>query len=440
MPPVGGGLVPGSGASLRLPGQHFAASLLFLTAGVIGLILIAPDLVGGNFLSVHVVGVTHLFTLGWITTTIFGALYQLLPVALGAPVESEALGHISFWCHVPGVAVFVTGILQNNPELRFIGVALLSLGILLVIVNVGATLRHASARDVIWWAVVAALSFLGTTLILGVLLVENLKTGLIVSHRVATLAVHLHIALIGWVLIMVVGISHRLLPMFLLAHKASHENSARALKLIPPGLILFSAGLLVHLAWLTWIGVILLEAGVICFLLQARSFIRARMRPKLDAGLKTVRVALVFLAASALLGPVVLALGGGLKYPRLAEVYLVLGLLGGITLYVVGQYYKIVPFLAWIARFRDKIGKEKVPTVADLYRQRVAEIQLVLMASGVILIVLAIALRQIFIARAGGLVFLAGVILFITQVIRVMTVRQKPAPAAAPVIPQSQEN
>lgn len=32
---------------------------------------------------------THLFTLGWITTSILGALYQLLPVALGVPVRSR---------------------------------------------------------------------------------------------------------------------------------------------------------------------------------------------------------------------------------------------------------------------------------------------------------------------------------------------------------------
>ena len=31
----------------------------------------------------RVVAVTHLFTLAWITTSIMGALYQFLPVALG---------------------------------------------------------------------------------------------------------------------------------------------------------------------------------------------------------------------------------------------------------------------------------------------------------------------------------------------------------------------
>ncbi|MHB1168585.1 MAG: hypothetical protein ACYC28_04815, partial [Longimicrobiales bacterium] len=64
----------------RLPGEHFTAALLFLVAGAFGLIAIAPALAMGAYVSPRVAGVTHLFTLGWITTSIMGALYQFLPV------------------------------------------------------------------------------------------------------------------------------------------------------------------------------------------------------------------------------------------------------------------------------------------------------------------------------------------------------------------------
>lgn len=60
---------------------------LFLVLGGLGLVVVAPDLAGGPFLSPRVVAVTHLFTLGWITTSIMGALYQPLPVALGESVR-----------------------------------------------------------------------------------------------------------------------------------------------------------------------------------------------------------------------------------------------------------------------------------------------------------------------------------------------------------------
>src|SRR5690606_18403979 len=162
------------------------------------------------------------------------------------------------------------------------------------------------------------------------------------------------VALVGWVLVMIVGMSHRLLPMFLLAHGADDRWTGRALTCLPAGLPLLTVGLLAGVPAVTWAGVALLEAGVACFLIQARSFARGRTRPRLDVGLRFTGIALVFLAASAVLGPAVLAVGG-LRQPRLATAYLLLGLLGGTTLFVVGQFYKIVPFLAWIARFRGRI-------------------------------------------------------------------------------------
>src|SRR6185312_6555483 len=126
---------PASG-SLHLAAEHFVASMVFLLAGTLGLVWIAPELAAGLYPSPHVAGITHLFTLGWITTTIFGALCQLLPVALGAPLRSERLGHASFWIFVPGVALFATGVATSRLALDHAGIALITIGILLVIANI----------------------------------------------------------------------------------------------------------------------------------------------------------------------------------------------------------------------------------------------------------------------------------------------------------------
>ncbi|HEX5829351.1 MAG TPA: hypothetical protein VFY16_00130, partial [Gemmatimonadaceae bacterium] len=354
----------------RLPAQHFAAALFFLVAGSEGLVVIAPELAAGTYLSQRVAGVTHLFTLGWLTTTIYGALYQLLPVAFGAPVRWPRLGQLSFWTHAPGALLFACGIVHGSTVLHHAGIALLTTGIVSLLVNVGLTLPRARARDVTWYAVALALLFLASTLALGVVLLHNLHTGFLREHRVRTLAVHLHVALVGWALVMMVGMSHRLLPMFLLAHGADARWTRRALALLPAGLVALATGLVLGWPVAAWTGLVLLEGGVIAFLLQCRAFHAARKRPALDVGLRFAATALGFLAASAALAPAVLALGG-VRHPRLATAYVLLGLLGGIVLYVVGHFYKIVPFLAWITRFRGRAGRERVPTVAELYSARV---------------------------------------------------------------------
>jgi hypothetical protein len=401
-----------------LPAQHFAAALFFLVAGSVGLVVIAPELAAGTYLSQRVAGVTHLFTLGWLTTTIYGALYQLLPVAFGAPVRWPRLGQLSFWTHAPGALLFACGVVHGSTVLHHAGIALLTTGIVSLLVNVGLTLPRARARDVTWYAVALALFFLASTLALGVVLLHNLHTGFLREHRVRTLAVHLHVALVGWALVMMVGMSHRLLPMFLLAHGAEVRWTRRALALLPAGLVALATGLVLGWPVAAWTGLVLLEGGVIAFLLQCRAFHAARKRPALDVGLRFAASALGFLAASAALAPAVLALGG-VRHPRLATAYVLLGLLGGIVLYVVGHFYKIVPFLAWITRFRGRAGRERVPTVAELYSARVAHVQLALMAAGVAGMAGGVAAGGALAVRVAAVAFAAGVALFATQIVRV---------------------
>ncbi|HEU4565461.1 MAG TPA: hypothetical protein VFS05_12450, partial [Gemmatimonadaceae bacterium] len=426
---LAGGLAPQGAGSLLLSGEHFAAALLYLALGVLGLVWVAPDVALGRFASPHVAGVTHLFTLGWLTTTIFGALYQLLPVALGAPIRSARLGHASFWTYAPGVALFACGIAEGSTMLHHAGIALVATGVLLFAANVALTLPRARQRDATWAAVAAAVGFLVLTLALGVALLHNIHTGFLAERRVRVLAIHVHVALIGWALVMIVGMSHRLLPMFLLAHGADTRWTRRALALLAAGLPLLVGGLALDAPAASWGALALLEAGVACFLVQARRFFRARIRPRLDAGMRFVAVGLCWLGASALLAPAVLALGA-VRAPRLATAYVAIALLGGIITYVMGHFYKIVPFLAWIARFRARVGKEPVPTVAELYSSRVAHLQLACTTAAVALLAAGIALGSAAVTRAGAVLLAAGVALLASQAARVA--RRAPRPSPVP--------
>jgi hypothetical protein len=423
-----GGLAPATG-SIRLAAQHFAASAIYLLAGTIGLVWIAPELARGQYISPHVAGITHLFTLGWLTTTIFGALCQSLPVALGSPLPWPRLADLGFWVYAPGVAVFAFGVATENPVIRMIGVLLVAAGILVIVSNLAAGLIRATRRDVTWAAVAIALTFLLSTLALGLVLVHNLETGFVAAARLRVLATHLHVALVGWILVMIVGVSHRLLPMFLLAHGGDTRWTRPALALLASGVVVLAAGLLAAQPVASWLGLILIEGGIVCFLRQAYAFYRVRVRRKLDAGLRFAATALAFLLVTAGLAPAVLAIGA--THPHLAVIYLVTGLLGGIVLYVVGFFYKIVPLLAWTGRFRGRMGKGPVPTVAQMYSARLAYGQLGAMAIGVIALAAGIAIGQVHVVRCGAVLYLIGLGIFMLQLLGIAFGRV--LPAAAPV-------
>lgn len=414
---VAGGLTTPSTGNIRLAAEHFAAATFYLLAGAAGLIWIAPELAAGHYLSPHVAGVTHLFTLGWLTTTIFGALYQLLPVALGAPIRWPRVAHASFWTLAPGAGLFACGIATSSTMLHHAGVGLVGVGVLLGVTNVAATLPRALTRDVTWSAIALAIIFLASTLVLGVVLLHNIHTGFIAEARVRVLATHLHVAIVGWAFVMIVGVSHRLLPMFLLAHGANSRWTTRAIVLLAMGIVLLAIGINVRVAAVEWVAVACLEAGVACYVRQAYAFYRARVRRRIDVGMRFAATALGFLIVAAALGIVVLWRGPGAT--RLATTYVLVGLLGGIILYVVGFFYKIVPLLAWTARFGGRAGTPGAPTVADLFSANVARMQLAVMALAIVVLAVGVLGGAVPATYAGAGLFLVGVMLFLSQIGRV---------------------
>ena len=411
-----GGIAPNRGL-LLLSGEHFAAATAFLLAGAIGLVWVAPDLATGNYLSPHVAGVTHLFTLGWFTLTSFGALSQLLPVALGAPIYSPRLGHAAWWSLVPGIALFAWGVAVSSTPVLGVGVTLVAVGILLAVENLAATLRRGRTHDATWAAIAIGIGYLTTTLIFGLVLAQNLHNGFMAADRIRILTAHLHIAIVGWALIVIVGVSNRLLPMFLLAHGADVRWTRRALALLAPGVAALVVGLTAQWHAVAWLGTVLLDAGVGVFIWQSYAFYRVRVRRKLDVGMRFARASIPFFAASAVIGTILLARGGG--HTRLATAYLIAGFLGGLVLFVTWFLYKIIPLLAWTARFGGRIGRGPVPMAGDLLSARVAEAQLYVTITGVVVVLAGIAAASPVAARVGTLLFLCGILLFVSQIVRI---------------------
>lgn len=404
-PPAPGGLASAKAPPFRLPGEHFTAALVLLAAGSLGLVVVAPELASGAFLAPRVTGTTHLFTLGWITTSIMGALYQFLPVATGEPIRSVRLAHLSFALYSPGLVTFVAGLLLGHTPVLLAGALLLASGVLVFVGNLVATLVASARRDLTWWALSGAALFLVVTLTFGLALAGNLRWGYLGGERMVALGTHLHVALGGWVFLVVIGVAHRLLPMFLLSHGASERFGWAALRLVAAG-----AGVLTlfhHAAppLSRWIPAFLLTAGGVAFLLQARDFYRRRVRRILDPGMRLAAVALLVVGAGlALAWPVALGVVG----PRFATTY-VTTLILGITLFVVAHYYKIVPFLVWYHRWGPLAGRQPVPRVSELYAARGARVASVALVAGGVGIPVGIALASAPVIRIAALVFGAGV-------------------------------
>ncbi len=402
-----------------LPAEHFAAALAFFVIGAVALIALAPQLAYGVFFAPQVVAGVHLFTLGWIVMSIFGALCQFLPVAVGSRLRWEPLAHVTFALLATGASGFILGLVTAHREIIIAGACTLSAAFVLFAVNLGATLASVRERSLTWWALAGASVFLVVTPLYGVMLQLGLERALGV-HRFHVIAVHAHVAIVGVVLMTIVGVAHRLIPMFLLSHGADERPAWVAITLLFTGAVLLA--LPIGGMTLDAVGGVLAAGGVLAFAVQAVLFFRARKRRALDPGMRLAGAGIVGLLVAIAVAP--LAFSRGLADMHLLVTYFWL-VLGALSLFVAGHYYKIIPFLVWYHRFGPLVGTRKVPKVAELFSQRAASIDALLLVGGYVGVAAALFERSIVLARVFGVMFAIGVVIEVVAMVRIA--RRRPA-------------
>ncbi len=396
-----------------LVGEHFGAALFYFASGAIGLVVVAPDLANGSFFVPRVVAVVHLFTLGWIVLSVFGALCQFLPVAVGRSMRSPALAHASFASQALGVAVFVIGLLAGHRSLLLVGASALTFAFVSFGANLGATLFGAPERGLTFWALSAATVSLTVTPVFGLVLAFYVHDGGL-ADPFSTIGQHAHVAIVGFVLPVMVGVAHRLLPMFLLTHGVSERPAWISIALLfgAASLLTVPNGAVVRDVVAGALGC----AGVVAFIVQAALFYRSRKRRAIDPGMRLAATGIVGLATAVTLAP--FALTRGTSDLHLLTTYFIV-LLGAIALFVAGHYYKIVPFLVWNHRFGPLLGKRKVPKVAELYSENVALADVALLGAGLVGIAIGAYVGSEIAIRIASTVFATGAVLEVLVIARV---------------------
>ena len=128
--------------------------------------------------------------------------------------------------------------------------------------------------------------FLLATIALGITLAGNLGAGYLGEHRFLALGVHLHVAIAGWVLLVMIGVARHLLPMFLLSHGASERPGKVAAALVGAGVL--ALALLHHVlpVGMFRVAAAAIWVGAAAFLAQGALYFRHRIRPKVDPGMR----------------------------------------------------------------------------------------------------------------------------------------------------------
>ncbi len=329
-----------------LPLVYFAAAHVALAVAA-AVLMMHPDLPGAFHYHPRLIGVLHLVTLGWISGSIVGAFYIVAPLAFGMPFPARLGDHVAcalFWA---GTAGMVGGFWQA--DYRSVGLA--SFGVIGAIGFVGARACRGLLRARLPYGVSVhvALAFLNIVGAgsLGVLLTLARSSALAGLSPVAVAAAHAHIAVLGWGVMMIVGVSYRLVPMFLPAAMPAGRGLVWSAILLEVGTL--GVAWTVAAGGRTWPWALVVVAGLAAFLRQVRGVVSNR-RPRpvemvgRDWATWQTHAAMLYLIVAVVIG---LCLAAVPVPPAWQWTYGVAGIVGFVAQMVVGIQGRLLPIHAW---------------------------------------------------------------------------------------------
>ena len=403
---------------------HFVfGGISFLVLSVI--LLLNTDIISGHYFNPKILAMVHLTTLGWISMIIFGALYQLVPVVLDVKLHNEKLARINFFIYALSIIIFVFAFwdFYNNIHLFQIGGTLMFTSISLFSYNIMMSAFNAKRKLIAAKFIISSIFWFFTTAVFGLILVFQLTTPFLDVNHLSFLKAHAHFGFVGWFLLLIIGVSSRLIPMFLVTHNLNEKKLEFALYTINIGLIALATSFFMELRP-TYI--LISATPIILGLISYVSFLHDayvnRIKKVLDIGMQHTFmsiITLVFPVIFAIIAPFTLEN----EFEFSQQTVLVYGLsilLGFITSLILGQMYKTLPFIIWLFEYRGKMGKGDVPMPIDLYNQKVAQIHYFTFAFGFLALITGVLTNYTPIVFLGSVLFVVTAMLFNYNIIKII--------------------
>lgn len=386
-----------------LPFYLFAAISFFV--GCI-LLLTSTASFNSHYFNPFVLSVTHTMALGWGTMMILGAGHQLIPVLIEGKLRSDMMGFLSFGFTSTGIVLLIWAFFHNNFDfLAEIGGCSILLGFIFFVINTVNSMIHSGNYK----NVHAAFIFIGSlwmiaTIAVGVILVFNFNYNFLSAGSLKYLPLHAHFGIVGWFLMLVLGVGSRLIPMFMISKYSNPKLLWIVLCSVNAGLILFTITFLNNYSYyLYFISILVLVIGIILFAKFCITAYQQRIRKKVEPQLKvSILSSIMMLIPALILIFIILISQNHEDFVKLALLYGFCIFFGWITAIIFGMTFKTLPFILWNKKFHKKALSGQTPNPKDLFSQKVFNIMLLFYFSGFITFAISIPFYWLIGLRIGA--------------------------------------
>lgn len=402
-----------------LPFYGYAA-LSFLVATI--LIIADTSAFTQHYFSPHTLAITHAMALGWGTMMILGASHQLFPVMIEGKLHSNTLAYLSFIFGGIGIPLLILAFHQFNMGLiAKSGAVLVNLAVISYLANLWLSISNSKSKSVHAVFAFTSVLWLFTTTLLGLLLVWNFNSNIFSKNSVHFLSLHAHLGIIGWFLLMVIGVGSRLIPMFLIS---KYENKKRlwwSFSFINAGLIsfifLFFSSLKIELHF---IPVILVGLGVILFGNHIYWSYVQRIRKKVDEQVQISMLSVALTIVPIIVLIVIIVLFTTVENKQLALLYGFTIFFGWITSIILGMTFKTLPFIVWNKVYSSIAGLGKTPNPKELFSNKIFIANGVAYLIGFIVFGIGIIQTNSIILNIGAVFLLINAVLYNFNVFKIL--------------------
>lgn len=341
-------------ASLRF----FMTAPLFILVGCILFLLFKID--PFERWDIETIGILHFFNLGFLVMVVMGALTQMLPVLAGTPIPNVLwFSRITHVLITLGSILFPLGIMTMNQLMIQWGGGLALLSIIIFFTTILWSLRKALPSFTVSCFKLSASSVLIMIVFAGRLALSWAGWLDFSSDRMGLIELHIAWAMFGFLFILILGVSHKVVPMFYVTNDYPLWFSKYIAKVVFFLLLGWSMVFLTETQFLIPIIKSLLAVTVMIYASETfRRFVN-RKRKVTDTTVLFWKTSMVFFALGSAFYSII-------QYWPSPKMEVVASLFFGIALLslISGMLYKIIPFLTWFHLTARNINK--VPTMREL--------------------------------------------------------------------------
>lgn len=367
---VGNGLQQTTSYKVVIPFYVYAAVSLLI--GTI-LLFFHTDIAHQHYFHPYTLAITHTMALGWGTMIIFGASHQLLPVLVEGKLDSNLLAYLTFIFAAIGIPFLVAGFYMFQMGwLVQLGAILINIAVICYLTNVIMSIYNSKKYNIHAWFIATASLWLFSTTFFGLLLVFNFTRSILPKDSVAYLTIHAHLGIVGWFLLLVIGVGSRLIPMFLISKYTNDKTIWQIFILINLSLVGFIIFKLMNCPTTYYYIVLALGLiGIALFGNFCRMAHKVRIRKSVDEQMKVSLLSVLQMLFPIIALLIVIILFPSKKYADMSILYGFCIFFGWLTAIILGMTFKTLPFIVWNKVYSKKAHAGRTPVPKDLFNENI---------------------------------------------------------------------